>query len=355
MSEENAAAEAPETTPAPAKKAPSLASLAKGNGTESIKFIPLSSIEVDEGYNVRQFDPTSSDKDMECHQKTLNRLALVEEEKLDPKKVIEHALHIEMKDPDGNKLGAPRLVQGHRRYGSISLVVDIGEHVDSIGEDPLVPVLEVVFESEAERQFDLIESNKHAELTMAQAGEVFQRLKDLEYSADEIAERSGYKVAHVYNCLKFYNMAPAIKRFVEKGVITPTMAIDITRNAKKIAKDNNVAEGLKGKQAVPTEKQIAKVEVEIVKEAVAAAQLRAEESGLKKFAKVIKADAASPKSTGKSSKSTKDEEETGPEKPIVTMDEWTKLNTKVAEAFDNDPEIVQHVIDAIAKVVEVED
>lgn len=367
-----------ETPVADKKVVQSITSLSKGNGSETIRYIPLSSIQVDPEYNVRDFSPSSNDRDMECHQKTLNRLTLAEEGQIEAKKVIEHALYVETKDPEGNPLETPRLAQGHRRYSSLALAVEQGEHEEILGEDPLVPVLVVQFASETDRQLDLIESNKHAELTMAQAGEVFSRLVALGHSTEEIAERTGYKQAHIYNCLKFYGMSPKIKKLVEKGVISTTMVIDITRNAAKLAKQQKLEEGFKGKDAVPTDKEISKVEVAIVEAAVEAAQARAEEAGLdKKFARVVKADALPPREEEEEeddeqetfdfdeqeeeAEEEHDEEQEEPTSkpskakalPVITQDEYEDLLGAVAEVLPQNNKARTAIEKAISDAVDI--
>jgi ParB family chromosome partitioning protein len=115
------------------------------------------------------------------------------------------------------------LVDGHRRYAAIQLLLAKGTDI------PYVPV-QPYTGNEEDRVFSMIITGTgQKSLTELEQAEAIKRLIAFGYGADEIAKKIGKSLPHVYNLMQLANCTKKIKDVIAKGEISGNTVVQIVK------------------------------------------------------------------------------------------------------------------------------
>lgn len=210
-----------ETTAASAPPAPTETSNANPNAL----IVPLASIKVQKGFNVRK-----DFGDIEGLAAEIEAAGLLNPLTVRP----------------GAKAGEYILTHGERRFNALNLLESQG-----ITGDVEVYVLPTDV-NEAELEITQLLQNDGKPLTIMEQGEVYTRLKNLGLDNAKIAKRTGYTTEHIRNCVKLSEAPEELKMAVQSGEVSGTAAIKLVKGTKD---KKQVVEKLQAAQAAPKGKQ----------------------------------------------------------------------------------------------------
>jgi ParB/RepB/Spo0J family partition protein len=118
------------------------------------------------------------------------------------------------------------LVDGERRLRAIMLLVKEGVEFKTVKA-----TLEDKNVSEDQRLASVFEYNNQSKpLTQLEVGELFARLKGYGWTDEQIAERRGITPTHVGNIMMLHAAPPAVKKVVNDGKISSTLALELIRD-----------------------------------------------------------------------------------------------------------------------------
>ncbi len=166
--------------------------------------LPLSSVKVEAGYNVRDFDAKADQDDAWL-------LADIKA----------HGIRTPI---DVRKDGATfYVVAGHRRFAALSALVADGANIAT------VPAMVIRDMDVAQRTADLIRSNTGKPLSPAQRGVVCLRLKASGMSDDAIGEAISVTGRAVRDMMRLAKADPALLAYIKAGDIKSTLALDVVK------------------------------------------------------------------------------------------------------------------------------
>lgn len=125
--------------------------------------------------------------------------------------------------------GQAWLSDGHRRHAAALYAIE------KLGADPamLMPVqTEPAAATEGERIFSQIVRNSGKPFTALEQASVFKKLLGLNWSEQEIADKSGISKQRVSDLLGLQKAPAKIKKMIQKGEISATLAITTLKKTK---------------------------------------------------------------------------------------------------------------------------
>jgi ParB/RepB/Spo0J family partition protein len=126
--------------------------------------------------------------------------------------------------------GKVTLVDGESRLRAVKLALSEGAEIKSI------PVItEAQHTSEEDRVASLLTRNTGKPLNFIERGDVFAKLIGYGWTEADIARKTGITGAHVNNIMQLHSAAPSVKKAVEAGKISPSLAVQQIRDHGKDA------------------------------------------------------------------------------------------------------------------------
>ena len=125
-------------------------------------------------------------------------------------------------DKDGEQLAKEDcyiVTNGHCRLEAVRQAIARGAPIKTI------PVrLENKRASEADHTFSMIARNSGKSLSQLELGVACKRMVAFGWSEQSLADKSGYSLQHVRNCLALASAPEAVKKLVETGQVSATLA-----------------------------------------------------------------------------------------------------------------------------------
>jgi ParB-like chromosome segregation protein Spo0J len=151
------------------------------------------------------------------------------------------------------------VTNGHCRLEAVKQAIARGAPIKTI------PVrLENKRASEADHTFSMIARNSGKSLSQLELGVVCKRMVAFGWSEQSLADKSGYSLQHVRNCLALASAPEAVKKLVETGKVAATLAVQAVaaEGGEKASETLTmaVAEAEKEAAAKPAEKGKEKAE-----------------------------------------------------------------------------------------------
>lgn len=124
--------------------------------------------------------------------------------------------------------GQAFISDGHRRLGAVMhAIAHLGADIKS------VPVQkEDQYSTEADHIFSQIVRNSGKPFTAIEQAKVFKKLVELGWSEGDIAQKAGLSKQRVFDLLQLNSMPIKVKNLVQKGEVSPTLAITTMKKAK---------------------------------------------------------------------------------------------------------------------------
>lgn len=166
-------------------------------------------------------------------------VAMSEDEYWAQEKVQEHIKSLALAYERGDQV-PPLVVQfrqedqkavirdGHHRYKAILMAIENGAEIN------FTPVIEFKGD-EQKQQLLMLKSSNSLSLSAVERAEIYQRLYAWGNEPDEIANKVGMSVAHVYQYLKIYNLPMEKKKLIQLGKLSVNAALNETKAPKKFA------------------------------------------------------------------------------------------------------------------------
>ena len=112
------------------------------------------------------------------------------------------------------------VTNGHCRLEAVKQAIARGAPIKTI------PVrLENKRASEADHTFSMIARNSGKSLSQLELGVACKRMVAFGWSEQSLAEKSGYSLQHIRNVLALASAPEAVKKLVETGKVSPTLAV----------------------------------------------------------------------------------------------------------------------------------
>ncbi|MES2515938.1 MAG: ParB N-terminal domain-containing protein [Bacteroidota bacterium] len=148
------------------------------------------------------------------------------------------------------------LVDGHRRFAAIQILLKRGT------EFPYVEVAPYVGNEEDQIFTMIVTGTGQKPLNEVEQAEAIKRLVAMHYKPEEICQKIGKSVPHIYNLLNLANVSKEIKNFVAQGLITGGTVVQIVKQTKDSGEQLKIV-----KDAIETAKTVAVAEGKPVKKA----------------------------------------------------------------------------------------
>ena len=168
-------------------------------------------IVVEEGYNIRTFEPETDEEDRFLKESIRS---------------VGVRTPLTVRGEDGKLV----VVAGHRRLAACMSLIGEGVEILTV---PCMP--EIRGTTVADRDLDLLISNGSKQLTPMQKAVALKRLIGHGWSEEQIADRSGLKLREVGELLDLLGADKAITDMVDKGALTPSVAVKTIKQQGKKA------------------------------------------------------------------------------------------------------------------------
>lgn len=124
--------------------------------------------------------------------------------------------------------GQAFISDGHRRLGAVNYAIEhLGADIKSL------PVQkEEQHSTEADHIFSQIVRNSGKPFTAIEQAKVFKKLVELGWGEADIAMKAGISKQRVFDLLALNGMPAKVKNLVQKGEVSPTLAITTMKKAK---------------------------------------------------------------------------------------------------------------------------
>lgn len=179
-------------------------------------FVPVSSIEIEEGFNARQ-----DYGDIESLAESIKQ----------------NGVKVPLRGYKKRGSEIYVLTDGHRRYKATQLAIKKGAEIKSL------PFITEPFQSEDRRTLDLLICNDGKPLTMLEEADVYRRMIAYGWTEKQLAKETGKSTTAVNNCLLLLKASPALKEKIQTGVVSATIVLEKLRkkDAKDVEDDINAA------------------------------------------------------------------------------------------------------------------
>jgi len=118
------------------------------------------------------------------------------------------------------------LVDGHRRFAAIQILLKRGESI------PYVEVAPYTGNEEDQIFTMIVTGTGQKALNEVEQAEAIKRLVAMHYKPEEISQKIAKSVPHIYNLLSLANVGKQIKNFVIEGLISGGTVVQIVKQTK---------------------------------------------------------------------------------------------------------------------------
>lgn len=175
-------------------------------------FVPLSKIEVEDGFNARE------------DYGDIDALAV---------SIKNNGIKVPLRGYKKRGEDTYVVTDGHRRLKAVNLAIKKGAVIDA------VPFITEAWQSDDRRVLDMIVCNDGKPLTMLEEAEVYRRLIAWGWTEARVAKETGKTKTAVNNCLILLKATPELKNKIQTGVVSATVVLEKLRkkDAKEVDKE----------------------------------------------------------------------------------------------------------------------